>query len=209
MPSYRPSFERGAAARVRHRGVVVGLSPLPRPAALHQLCSNRQQQAVAAIIRYAKEHVSLRAPFLLFSISSTPDRLCTSSVACPHLPPLLFFGASHGLHWQAAVQRRRSCHPFPRLHCFSATRTSRDTLLQIGDMTALKTATPLSPSSPSSPRRYHRHYRQVCHHCHRRRSCSREVAAACAHLQLHTQRCSCSRAAAARRFVRSTENESA
>ena len=95
---------------------------------------------------------------------------------------------------------------FPILHCFSATRTSRDTLLPIGDMTALKTATPLSPSSPSSPRRYHRHYRQGCHHCHRRGSCSREVAAACAHLQLHTQRCSCSRAAAARRFVRSTQN---
>ena len=89
-PSYRPSFERGAAARVRHRGVVVGLSPLPRAAALHQLCSNRQKQAVAAITRYAKDHVSLRAPFLLFSISSTPDRLCTSSVACPHLPPLLW-----------------------------------------------------------------------------------------------------------------------
>ena len=51
-------------------------------------------------------------------------------------------------------------------------------------MTAVKTATPLSPPSPSSPRRYHRHYRQGCHHCHRRsRSCSREVAAACAHLQ--------------------------
>ncbi len=66
----------------------------------------------------------------------------------------------------------------------------------------------LSPiTSPSSPRRYHRHDRQGCHHCHRRpRSCSREVAAACAHLQLHTQRCSCSRAAAARRFVRSTQN---
>ena len=71
-----------------------------------------QQQAVAAMIRYdpKEHHVSLiRAPFLLFSISSTPDGLCTSSVACPHLPPLLFFGASHGLHWQAAVQRRRSC----------------------------------------------------------------------------------------------------
>ena len=140
----------------------MGLSPLPRPAALHQLCSNRQQQAVAAIIRYAKEHVSLRAPFLLFSISSTPDRLCTSSVACPHLPPLLFFGASHGLHWQAAVQRRRSCIIFRYSTAFPPHALLETLYSQCGHdrsqdryaiiaIIATSLSSPLSPRLPSLP----------------------------------------------------------
>ena len=100
---------------------------------------------------------------------------------------------------------------FPILHCFSATRTSRDTLLPIGDMTALKTATPLSPSSPSSPRRYHRHYRQGCHHCYTHPADPADPAKSQRRLRAPTasptQPCSCSRTAAARRFVRSTQNK--
>ena len=174
----------------------MGLSPLPRPAALHQLCSNRQQQAVAKIIRYAKEHVSLRAPFLLFSISSTPDRLCTSSVACPHLPPLLFFGASHGLHWQAAVQRRRSCIIFRDSTSFPPQRFSRhstpnrrhdrsqDRYAIIATIAIIATSlsSPLSPSLPSLPSPPQLQPRS--------RSCMRAPTAASAALQLHPRSCS-------------------
>ena len=176
----------------------MGLSPLPRPAALHQLCSNRQQQAVAAIIRYAKEHVSLRAPFLLFSISSTPDRLCTSSVACPHLPPLLFFGASHGLHWHAAVQRRRSCLLFRDSTAFPPQRFSRRllpmrTLPLSGPLLssfianyiaiiATSLSSPLSPRLPSLPSPPQLQPRS--------RSCMRAPTAAYAALQLQPRSCS-------------------
>ena len=90
----------------------------------------------------------------------------------------------------------------PILHCFSATRTSRDTLLPIGDMTALKTAS--------------RHYRHHRRHCHvaiiamiaKVAIIAIAAAAAAAKSQLHARTYSCIRsaAAAARRFVRSTQN---
>ena len=67
-----------------------------------------------------------------------------------------------------------------------------------------------SITSPSSPRRYHRHYRQGCHHCHTHPADPADPAKSQRRLRAPTasptQRCSCSRTAAARRFVRSTQN---
>ena len=128
--------------------------------------ASNSSKLLPAIILDAKEHVSLRAPFLLTSLRrptvyfhSPLCRLSSSSASS-----FLWRLTRPSLAGRCPAQTL--LYYFPILHCFSATRTSRDTLLPIGDMTALKTATPLSPSSPSSPRRYHRHYRQGCHHCH-------------------------------------------
>ena len=98
----------------------------------------------------------------LFDARPSLHRLCrlSSSSASSSLPRLTRPSLAGRCPAQTLL------YYFPILHCFSATCTSRYTLLPSGDMTALKTATPLSPSSPSSPRRYHRHYRQGCHHCH-------------------------------------------